>query len=149
MRIPSALGASCGIKSPKYTFHTLSLYIRFNSFVNFVHDYANDYKILEKQMFHQALFSQTQSQLSLLVSRNQKRLMKEINNNKKLLSIIGQTPYKNLSVEERKYVKDQLLEISKTIPSLAIFVLPGGGLLLPILVRLLPQLLPNSFNENK
>jgi hypothetical protein len=75
--------------------------------------------------------------------------MKEINNNKKLLSIIGQTPYKNLSVEERKYVKDQLLEISKTIPSLAIFVLPGGGLLLPILVRLLPQLLPNSFNENK
>ena len=120
-----------------------------NSFVNFVHDYANDYKILEKQMFHQALFSQTQSQLSLLVSRNQKRLMKEINNNKKLLSIIGQTPYKNLSVEERKYVKDQLLEISKTIPSLAIFVLPGGGLLLPILVRLLPQLLPNSFNENK
>lgn len=120
-----------------------------NSFVNFVHDYANDYKILEKQLFHQALFSQTQSQLSLLVSRNQKRLKKEINNNKKLLSIIGQTPYKNLSVEERKYVKDQLLEISKTIPSLAIFVLPGGGLLLPILVRLLPQLLPNSFNENK
>jgi|694.fasta_scaffold27358_6 hypothetical protein len=134
-------------KSIKIDEETVELAI--NSFVNFVHDYANDYKILEKQMFHQALFSQTQSQLSLLVSRNQKRLMKEINNNKKLLSIIGQTPYKNLSVEERKYVKDQLLEISKTIPSLAIFVLPGGGLLLPILVRLLPQLLPNSFNENK
>jgi len=127
----------------------LTVELAISSFLNFVHDYANDYKILEKQLFHQALFSQTQSQLSLLVSRNKKRLLKEISNNKKLLSIIGHSPYKNLTSEERQYVKDQLMEISKTIPSLAIFVLPGGGLLLPILVRLLPQLLPNSFNENK
>ena len=47
-----------------------------------------------------------------------------------------------------KKVKKQLLEICKTIPSLAIFLLPGGSLLLPILIKFIPTLLPSSFNEN-
>ena len=49
---------------------------------------------------------------------------------------------------ETKKVKKQLLDICKTIPSLTIFLLPGGGILLPILVKYIPQLLPSAFNEN-
>ena len=119
------------------------------TFVNFVYEHAQVYKLFEKQTFHQAILQNTQSQLFLLLNRNKKRLSIEINNNKKLFTILTQTPFKNLEKDERQYVKKQLIEICKTIPSLAIFALPGGGLLLPILVRFLPQLLPNSFNENK
>ena len=48
----------------------------------------------------------------------------------------------------KKKVKKQLLDVCKTIPSLTIFLLPGGGLLLPILIKFIPQLLPSAFNEN-
>ncbi|MBI3992965.1 MAG: hypothetical protein HY342_06805, partial [Candidatus Lambdaproteobacteria bacterium] len=49
---------------------------------------------------------------------------------------------------ERRKVNDQMLDILKTIPALAIFALPGGGLMLPILIRLLPfNLLPSSFED--
>lgn len=118
-------------------------------FVNFVYEHAQVYKLFEKQAFHEAILQNTQNQFFLLLDRNKKRLSNEINNNKKLFSILSQTPFKNLNKDERQYVKNQLLEICKTIPSLAIFVLPGGGIFLPILLRFLPQLLPNSFNENK
>jgi hypothetical protein len=34
------------------------------------------------------------------------------------------------------------------MPSLAIFMLPGGALLLPIILKLVPDLLPSAFKEN-
>jgi len=41
------------------------------------------------------------------------------------------------------------LDICKTIPSLTIFLLPGGAILLPLLVKLIPKLLPSAFDENR
>ena len=39
-----------------------------------------------------------------------------------------------------------MIDLAKTIPALAIFAAPGGMLLLPILIKLLPfNLLPSSF----
>jgi ABC-type proline/glycine betaine transport system permease subunit len=63
--------------------------------------------------------------------------------------LLGQSTMRDLSKEEKQQVKKQLLDICKTIPSLAIFILPGGSLLLPLLVKFIPQLLPSAFNENK
>jgi len=63
--------------------------------------------------------------------------------------LLGQSTLRDLSKEEKKQVKKQLLDICKTIPSLTIFILPGGSLLLPLLVKFIPQLLPSAFNENK
>ncbi|MGJ8738309.1 LETM1 domain-containing protein, partial [Zobellia laminariae] len=42
-----------------------------------------------------------------------------------------------------------LIDIFKSIPSLAIFLLPGGAVLLPIFIKLIPKLLPSSFDENR
>jgi hypothetical protein len=51
-------------------------------------------------------------------------------------------------MEEKQKVQDQLMDIAKTIPTLAIFALPGGGILLPILIKVLPfNILPSSFQE--
>ena len=65
----------------------------------------------------------------------------------KLESIFA-TKLANKLTKEKKKVRRQLLDICKTIPSLTIFLLPGGSLLLPILIKFIPQLLPSSFNEN-
>ena len=62
--------------------------------------------------------------------------------------LLAYSTRRDLDEIEKKKVKKQLLEICKTIPSLAIFLLPGGSLLLPILIKFIPTLLPSSFNEN-
>ena len=56
---------------------------------------------------------------------------------------------RDLNNEEKKKVQNQLLDIFKSIPSLAIFILPGGAILLPIFIKLIPKLLPSAFDENR
>ena len=62
--------------------------------------------------------------------------------------LLAQSTSRDLDAEEKKKVKKQLLDICKSVPSLTIFLLPGGSLLLPILIKFIPQLLPSAFNEN-
>lgn len=84
----------------------------------------------------------------VLLTRNKKRLIKEISQSKELMILLAKSTQRDLSSEEKKVVKSQILEICKTIPSLTIFLLPGGSLLLPLLIKFVPQLLPSAFNEN-
>lgn len=83
-----------------------------------------------------------------LIKRNKKRLQKELAESKELVVLLANSTQRELDKEEKKKMKKQLLDICKTIPSLTIFLLPGGSLLLPILIKFIPQLLPSSFNEN-
>ena len=54
----------------------------------------------------------------------------------------------SLTPQEKAKVRQQLIDVAKTIPALAIFAAPGGLLLLPLLVKLLPfNLLPSSFSD--
>lgn len=84
-----------------------------------------------------------------LISRNSKRLQKELSESAELVALLSKSTVKNLSEGERKKVKDQLWDIFKSVPSLAIFMLPGGAVLLPIFIKLVPRLLPSSFDENR
>jgi hypothetical protein len=86
--------------------------------------------------------------VSKLIIRNKDRLTKEIKESGELMQLLAKSTRKELSLDEKKKVKRQLLDVCKTIPSLTIFLLPGGGLLLPILIKFIPQLLPSAFNEN-
>jgi len=84
----------------------------------------------------------------LLINRNKNRLIKELSNNGELMLLLTHSTHRNLDEKEKKKVKKQLLEICKTVPSLTLFLLPGGSLLLPLLIKFIPQLLPTVFNEN-
>lgn len=84
----------------------------------------------------------------LLINRNRKRLVKELSNNAELMMLLTHSTHRSLDEKEKKKIKKQLLEVCKTVPSLAIFLLPGGSLLLPLLIKFIPQLLPTMFNEN-
>ena len=68
---------------------------------------------------------------------------------KELLLLLGKSTTTELTETERKKIKEQLLDIFKTIPSLAIFALPGGAILLPIFIKLIPKLLPSAFDDNR
>ncbi len=84
-----------------------------------------------------------------LILRNSKRLRKELSESKELMALISKSTIKDLTAEEKKKVQNQLIDIFKSIPSLAIFILPGGAVLLPIFIKLIPQLLPSSFDDNR
>ncbi|WP_273567324.1 LETM1-related biofilm-associated protein [Maribacter halichondriae] len=84
-----------------------------------------------------------------LIIRNSKRLQKEISDSKELVALLSKSTVKDLTSEEKKKVQNQLLDIFKSIPSLAIFLLPGGAVLLPIFIKLIPKLLPSSFDDNR
>jgi hypothetical protein len=57
----------------------------------------------------------------------------------------------DLTEEEKAKVKEQLYDILKTIPALAIFLVPFGTLILAILIKYLPfNILPSAFaSENE
>ena len=84
-----------------------------------------------------------------LILRNSKRLQKELAESKELVALLSQSTLRDLDAEEKKKVQNQLIDIFKSIPSLAIFMLPGGAVLLPIFIKLIPKLLPSSFDENR
>ncbi|MDR7210489.1 LETM1-related biofilm-associated protein [Flavobacterium piscis] len=102
-------------------------------------NYSNPVKHFYDQMTHSVI---------KLIIRNKNRLIKEIVQSKELMVLLAHSTHRDLDVKEKKKVKKQLLDICKTIPSLTIFLLPGGSLLLPILIKFIPTLLPSAFNEN-
>ena len=93
-------------------------------------------------------YDHTAQSVITLISRNKKRLIKEIVQSKELMVLLAYSTRRDLNEKEKKKVKKQILEICKTIPSLTIFLLPGGSVLLPILIKFIPTLLPSAFNEN-
>ena len=93
-------------------------------------------------------YDHTTQSVVTLISRNKKRLVKEIVQSKELMVLLAYSTRRDLNEKEKKKVKKQILDICKTIPSLTIFLLPGGSLLLPILIKFIPTLLPSAFNEN-
>ena len=84
----------------------------------------------------------------MLVKKNVGNIMQEIEETKELSELLVKATNTTLTMEEKQKVQDQLMDIAKTIPALAIFALPGGGILLPILIKVLPfNILPSSFQE--
>jgi hypothetical protein len=84
-----------------------------------------------------------------LIRRNSKRIVKEVQQSKELMLLISKSTHSELSKDEQKKLQSQLIDVLKTIPSLAIFLLPGGAILLPLFAKLIPNLLPSSFDDNR
>lgn len=114
----------------------------------FITEHKNSISYLNYSNPLKNFYKQTNRTVKVLVLRNKDRLLQEILESGELVKLLGQSTMRDLTKDERKKVKAQLLDICKSIPSLAIFLLPGGSLLLPILIKYIPELLPSAFREN-
>lgn len=90
----------------------------------------------------------TVQEIKDLLERNKMRLQKELFESKEALSLLRKSTKTKLTPEERLKVKMQLLDICKAIPAFTVFMLPGGALLLPLLIKLIPDILPSAFRED-
>ena len=87
----------------------------------------------------------TIDEIKILIHKNRKRLAKELHQSKELVILLNKSAYTKLTEKEKITVKTQLLEICKSIPAFTIFMLPGGIILLPIVAKLIPDIIPNVF----
>jgi hypothetical protein len=84
-----------------------------------------------------------------IIGRNKDKLIQEMRESKELMSLIQKSTKEELSSEEKDQVRTQFLDLIKTMPSLALFLLPGGSLLLPLILKLVPELMPSAFKVNE
>ncbi|WMI64478.1 LETM1-related biofilm-associated protein [Aestuariibaculum sp. YM273] len=105
--------------------------------------------VLGSKNIVQSFYNNSSKMVKKLITRNRKRLYKELKDSKELMVLLTQSTVRDLTSEEQKKIQDQLLDIFKSIPSLAIFLLPGGAILLPLVVKFIPKLLPSAFDENR
>ena len=104
--------------------------------------------ILNEDKSSGVLLKAIQKKWLLILGRNKEKLFSEIKESKELMDLIGKSAIRELSAEEKDQFKTQFYDILKSMPSLAIFLLPGGAILLPIVIKLFPDLLPSAFKEN-
>lgn len=89
----------------------------------------------------------TVEEIRQLLQKNKKRLDQELRQSKEAVRLIKKATHSSLNAEEKEKIKIQLLDICKAIPALAVFLLPGGALLLPLLIKLIPDILPSAFQD--
>ena len=93
-------------------------------------------------------------QLSILkknLRKNAKKINEEVQLEKDAILLLKKhAAGKKLTSKEEKIVKTSLIDICKVVPSLGIFLLPGGMILLPLVSKILPfDLMPSAFQDKK
>ncbi|MDA9234288.1 LETM1 domain-containing protein [Polaribacter sp.] len=90
----------------------------------------------------------TLEEIKELLNKNKTRFLKELEESMEVVHLVQKSRKTALTEAEKTKVKEQLLDICKAIPSFAVFMLPGGALLLPLLIKLIPDILPSAFRED-
>ena len=114
--------------------------------------FSKNYKKLEylkKNSDINQFYEHVNKMVFSLVKKNLDKIMNEIKETKELSRLLIKSTTVKLTEKERETVKEQLIDIANSIPAIAIFALPGGGILLPIMLKVLPfNILPSSYLEN-
>ena len=120
-----------------------------NSLNVFYRSYKNDISLLSTQNLAKRLYDHSTTVVKKLITRNSKHLYQELKESKNLVKLLTESTLRDLSEKEQEQMQEQMMDIIKSIPSLAIFMLPGGAILLPIFIKFIPKLLPSAFDENR
>ncbi|MCC5923974.1 MAG: TerB family tellurite resistance protein [Crocinitomicaceae bacterium] len=111
----------------------------------------NNHKIsfLRESTSYDRLYESFAKKWVKILGRNRKKLAQELSQNKELILLVNKSLTEELTNEEKDKVKNQFKDIIRTMPALAIFMLPGGALLLPIILKIIPDLVPTAFRSNE
>lgn len=104
---------------------------------------------LKSKNSYERIFHRLSAKWSKLLLRNKDKVVKEIMESGELVALVKKSMNENLTSEEKTKVKTQFYDIIKTVPSLAIFMLPGGAFILPFVLKILPDLVPSAFRDNE
>ena len=133
----------------KFNFTDLQINEATSSVHHFYKKHKNDVALLSTKNLAERFYDNSSSLVKKLISRNSKKLFQELKESKELVVLLSQSAVRDLTDEEVNKMQEQLLDVLKSIPSLAIFMLPGGAILLPLFIKFIPKLLPSAFDDNR
>ena len=116
---------------------------------NFVLNNNDKVSFLKSSSSYEKMFTSLSRRWIKILGRNKDKLATELKQSKELIFLIKKSAVKELTKEEKELVKIQFLDIVKSMPTLAIFMLPGGALLLPLVLKIIPDLIPSAFRDNE
>ncbi|MFA7274995.1 MAG: LETM1 domain-containing protein [Crocinitomicaceae bacterium] len=116
---------------------------------NFVLRNSEKEDLLSGASSYEKLYGNLSKRWIKILARNKDKLAMELKESKDLVFLITKSAKEDLSKEEKDLVKTQFKDIARSIPALAIFLLPGGAILLPIILKILPDLIPSAFRDNR
>ncbi len=105
--------------------------------------------MLARRIELRALSGQVRTSVGDLVHRNRAIILREVREGRDLTTSLALLARGGtLNPEQRRRLRGQLIDLAKTVPSLAVAAAPGGFLLLLALVKVLPpSLLPSALVE--
>ncbi len=78
--------------------------------------------------------------------RNGKRVAVELKETGHLVALLARWTHEELDSDEHDEIREQIMDIVRSAPALALFAAPGGSLLIPVLAKVLPfSIAPSSF----
>lgn len=88
-------------------------------------------------------------EMSTAMRKNYRALLREIRETGELSRLLARAARgQKLTSEEKAAMREQLIDVAKAVPALAIFAAPGGLLVLLALAKVLPfDLLPSAFRD--
>jgi hypothetical protein len=97
----------------------------------------------------EGLTEQAVERATALVTANLEAIVTELKETGELTQLLAKAASGSaLTDDERRKVREQLADVAKAVPALAIFAAPGGLLLLPLLAKLLPfNVLPSAWDR--
>jgi hypothetical protein len=116
---------------------------------NLLLEHNSKIEFLKSNNSYERMFSNLSHRWTKILARNKDKLALEIKESKELVHLVRKSAKEELTEEEKQIVKAQFLDIIKSMPALAIFMLPGGALLLPLILKILPDLIPSAFRDNE
>lgn len=115
----------------------------------FVLEHHQKIEFLKLDGSYERMVSNLSHRMSKVLIRNKDKLIIELKESKELISLVRKSMKEELNETEKQAVKDQFFDIVRSVPALAIFMLPGGALLLPIILKVIPELIPSAFRDNE
>lgn len=115
---------------------------------NFVLKSKDQVAYLSDRSKYDKVYKSFSKRWTKVISRNSDKLKLELRESKELVMLIRKSSSEELSAEEKEAVKTQFKDLAKSIPALTVFMLPGGAILMPLLLKLIPDLIPSAFKEN-
>jgi hypothetical protein len=117
--------------------------------LDFVQQYWQKVHYLQEKQNYLVVSERLIRRLRILVRKNQRMIAQEIEESKELVFLLRKSAAQELTPVEKEKVREQLLDILRSIPAITVFMLPFGSITLPILLRIIPKyiLYPSSFRQ--
>lgn len=116
---------------------------------NFVLKAQGKAEFLRNSSSYEKVYSSLSRRWTKVLTRNKDKLALEMKESKELVRLINKSRKQELTPEEKELVKSQFKDIARSIPALTIFMIPGGSILLPLILKIIPDLVPTAFRDNE